>query len=57
MVKLTRMGETHQLKLVVCIEIALRHMEHMVVVEKKYLVLKFLFSQTQRILVSSREPN
>ena len=34
MVKLTRMEETHQLKPVVCMEIALREMEHMVVVEK-----------------------
>lgn len=33
MVKLTRMGETHQLKLVVCRETVLSHMEH-VVVEK-----------------------
>lgn len=37
MVKLTRMGETHQLKLVVCREIVLRHMKHMVVVEKNTL--------------------
>ena len=35
MVKLTRMGETHQLKLVLCREIALRHMEYMVVMKKK----------------------
>ena len=28
------MGETHQLKPVVCVEILLRQMEHMVVVEK-----------------------
>ena len=34
MVKLTRMEETHQLKLVVCVDIVLRQMEHVVVVEK-----------------------
>ena len=34
MVKLTRIGETHPLKPVMCIEITLRQMEHMVVVEK-----------------------
>ena len=33
-VKLTRKGGTHQLKLVVYVEIALRQMDHMVVVEK-----------------------
>ena len=30
----SRVGETHQSKLVLCGEITLRHMEHMVVVEK-----------------------
>ena len=35
MVKMTRMGETDQMKSVVCVEIiTLRQMEHVVVVEK-----------------------